>query len=99
MSSEEKDINYFSRGTGWNLCCKQTTYLLLKKEELGKLSFKEESAMKFHMAICKFCRAFKKQSELMNIWISESVKKNTLTLAPADKSNLKSLISKGLNDI
>ncbi|MGZ3863081.1 MAG: hypothetical protein ACXVPN_04695 [Bacteroidia bacterium] len=99
MSGEDKNIGYFARSTGWNLCCKQATYLLLKKEELSKLSFKEESALKFHMAICKFCRAFRKQSELMNELISKSVKISSFTLADADKNNLKSLINKGLNEI
>ncbi|MGZ3905012.1 MAG: hypothetical protein ACXVC6_15025 [Bacteroidia bacterium] len=99
MSSEEKNIHYFSHSIGWNLCCKQATYLLLRKEELTKLSFKEESALKFHMAICRFCRAFKKQSELMNELIRKSIKTNSFILAPADKNNLKALISKGLNDI
>ena len=71
MTSDEKNIAYFSKNFGWNLCCKQATYLLLKKEE-KPLSFKEEYALKFHMSICKFCRAFKIQSEMMN----EAINKN-----------------------
>lgn len=97
MSSEEKHTHYFSHGIGWNLCCKQATYLLLKKEELKKLSFKEEGALKFHMAICKFCRAFKKQSQIMNEMMHEIVLANDLKLAESYKTNLKSLINNNLN--
>src|ERR1700745_4067262 len=98
MSSEEQHIAYFG-ASAWNLCCKQATYLLLKKEELTKLSFKDESAHKFHMAICKFCRAFKKQSEIMNRLIKENIAVNSVKLADTDKNNLKILINRGLNEI
>ena len=98
MSGEEQHIKYFG-ASSWNLCCKQATYLLLKKEELTKLSFKDETALKFHMAICKFCRAFKKQSEIMNRLIHENVLASSVKLADADKDNLKSLINSNLNGI
>lgn len=98
MSSEEKHIHYFSHGIGWNLCCKQATYLLLKKEELSKLSFKEESALKFHMAICRFCRAFKKQSALINKLVHETVLATSFKLNDEKKDKLKSLINSGLNE-
>ncbi len=97
MSNEEKHTHYFSNSIRWNLCCKQATYLLLKKEEITKLSFKEETALKFHMLICKFCRTFKKQSTLINKFISENILANNVKLAEADKNNLKSLINNNLN--
>jgi hypothetical protein len=97
MSSEEKHTHYFANSIGWNLCCKQATYLLLKKEELKKLSFKEETAMKFHMAICKFCRAFKKQSAIMNRMISETVLASETTMNEPEKNKLKLLINSNLN--
>ncbi len=99
MSSEEKHTHYFSHSIGWNLCCKQATYLLLKKEELKKLSFKEESALKFHTTICKFCRAFKKQSQIINKMMHEIVLGNNLTLNNVEKNNLKSLINNNLNNM
>lgn len=97
MSSEEKYMDYFSQGTGWNLCCKQATYLLLKKEELSKLSFKEGTSLTFHMFICKFCRAFKKQSALMNKFINLSVSTNTAKLKETERNALKQLIDKNLS--
>jgi hypothetical protein len=99
MSGEEKHTHYFSNSLGWNLCCKQASYLLLKKEELIKLTFKQESALKFHLAICKFCRAFKKQSQIINNLISEVVlnDKNGAKLSDKDKDNLNLLISNNLN--
>jgi hypothetical protein len=96
MSGEEKHTNYFAH-TGWNLCCKQATYLLLKKEELQKLSFKDEAALKFHLAICKFCRAFRKQSVQMNELIARAVAEGSARLGEKDKNNLKLLIDSNLN--
>jgi len=98
MSGEDKHIHYFASAIGWNLCCKQATYLVLKKEELKKLSFKEETALKFHLAICKFCRAFRKQSALMNQAISETVLAYKTQLVPAEKDKLKLLINSNLNE-
>lgn len=93
--AEDKKIAYFDKGFGWNLCCKQATYLLLKKEETKALSFKEEYALKFHMSICKFCRAFKKQSELMNVVIKQNLQQVVL-MPETEKDNLKLLINNKL---
>lgn len=97
MSGEEKHIHYFA-GTGWNLCCKQATYLLLKKEELTKLSFKEEASLKFHLAMCRFCRAFGRQSKLMNELITETVLAAKSALGEDEKAKLKLLINSKLNE-
>jgi hypothetical protein len=97
MSVEDKNMAYFSAGVGWNLCCKQATYLLLKKEEQQKLSFKEEYALKFHMSICKLCRAFKAQSALMNQTIKQSLQQMVL-MPQTQKDNLKLLINKHLDE-
>lgn len=97
MSSEEKHTHYFA-STGWNLCCKQATYLVLKKEEVKKLSFKEEVALTFHMAICRFCRAFRKQSQLINELISETVLETGQQLKTNEKVKLKLLISSKLSE-
>jgi hypothetical protein len=97
MSGEEKHIHYFG-STGWNLCCKQATYLLLKKEELAKLSFREEASLRFHLAICRFCRAFRKQSQAMNELISETVLATKSNLNELEKTKLKLLINSRLNE-
>ena len=96
MTSEEKNTSYFSKPFGWNLCCKQATYLLLKKEEQQILSRKEEFALKFHMSICKLCKAFKKQSIIMNEAIKQNSQRIVLMPQP-EKDNLKSLINNNLN--
>ena len=97
MTSEEKNITYFSIGVGWNLCCKQATYLLLKKEEQQVLSRKEEYALKFHMRICKLCKAFKKQSEIMNETIKQNLQQMIL-MPQEEKNNLKVLINNNLDN-
>jgi hypothetical protein len=96
MSGADKNTQYFA-STGWNLCCKQATYLLLKKEELTKLSFKEEAALKFHMSICKFCRAFRKQSAIINQVIHDSILASQKNMSEADKTKLKLLINSQLS--
>ena len=96
MSAEDQNTAYFNKGFGWNLCCKQATYLLLKKEEEVELSFKEEAALKFHMSICKLCRAFKIQSAMMNDAIKQSLQ-HLVLMPQADKDKLKSLINSNLN--
>ena len=96
MSNNEPHIHYFAR-TGWNLCCKQATYLTLKKEEVKKLSFKEELALKLHMAICKFCRAFRKQSEMMNQMILKAGLQSGPTMQEDVKNKLKALVISNLN--
>ncbi len=98
MILEDKNIGYFSTGMGWNLCCKQATYLLLKKEELHKLSLKDEYSLKFHMSMCKLCRAFKMQSAIMNETIKQSLQKIVL-MPQIEKDNLKTLINNYLNKI
>lgn len=97
MSGEDRYTHYFA-GRGWNLCCKQVTYLLLKKEEVHKLSFKDETALKFHLTICKFCRAFKKQSAIMNQVIIETVLASKASLKEPEKNKLKLLINSKLNE-
>lgn len=97
MSGEEKHTHYFAH-TGWNLCCKQATYLLLKKEESKKLGFREEFALKFHMMICRFCRAFRKQSLTMNEIIRETARAADKQMSRDQKLKLKLLINSKLNE-
>jgi hypothetical protein len=98
MIAEDKNIGYFSKSFSWNLCCKQATYLLLKKEEHQKLSSKEEYSLKFHMSICKLCKAFKKQSEIMNETIKQNLQQMVL-MPKAEKDKLKILINSNLDNI
>ncbi len=96
MTSEDKNIAYFSKNFSWNLCCKQATYLLLKQEE-KPLSFKEEYALKFHMSICKLCKVFKKQSEIMNEAINKNLQQMVL-MPQTEKDKLKTLINSNLDN-
>ena len=47
------------------ITCKKATFLVSKKEE-NKLSFGERIQLKMHLAICKLCRLFEKQSWLFS---------------------------------
>lgn len=97
MSADNKHTHYFANNIGWNLCCKQATYLLLKKEEVKKLSFKEELGLRFHLSICKFCKMFRKQSAIINQMIHENVLANRAQLLQKDKEKIKLLINSNLN--
>ncbi len=90
-------ITYFQKPTSWNLCCKQATYLTLKKEAMKKLSWKEELSLSFHMLICRFCRIFKKQSELMNNLLFPTEKTPQIPLQKEEKNNFKELIINNLH--
>ena len=63
-----------------------TATMLITKSEYTKLTCIESLQLKMHLAGCKFCRRFKKQSEL----ISYAIKQD---LAPPEKSNLKVKLS------
>ncbi len=97
MSGDDKHTHYFASTIGWNLCCKQATYLLLKKEEVKELSFKEEWALKFHLSFCKFCKLFRKQSAILNQMIGKTVLTSKAQLLQRDKDKLKLLINSNLN--
>jgi hypothetical protein len=48
-----------------NPTCKETTELLTKRDTVG-LSWYESLRMKFHLAICRMCRAFDIQVGILN---------------------------------
>lgn len=53
--------------------CRQATQLVSKREE-KKLSSWEKIELAFHLFICKYCKAFAKNSELINRIISRPPK-------------------------
>ncbi len=48
--------------------CKQITMLIVKEQEV-KLSLKEKFDMHLHLIICKFCKAFRIQTRLLDAHI------------------------------
>jgi len=77
------------------LSCEKATFLVSKREE-GKLSPGERIRVAFHLLMCRFCRAFQKQSG----FISRTAKNITpaANLTPEDKlrfqKSLEELIQK-----
>lgn len=49
-----------------------TATLLITKGEFTKLSCMEQMQLKMHLAGCKFCRLFKKQSEFISYAIRQA---------------------------
>ncbi len=49
-----------------------TATLLITKDEFTRLSCVEQLQLKMHLAGCKFCRRFKKQSEFISYAIRQA---------------------------
>jgi len=47
------------------LSCEKATFLVCKREE-AKLSFSERIQVAFHLSMCRFCRAFQRQSAFIS---------------------------------
>lgn len=47
------------------ISCEKATFLISKKEE-GKLTTKERMILFIHLAMCKFCKLFEKQSAFIS---------------------------------
>lgn len=76
--------------------CKKATEMVEKKNIVG-LSFSESLKLKFHMSICKACKSYQKQSELIDTFFEN--KNGQEDLAPQIENNeLKSSIISKLNE-
>lgn len=82
--------------------CKEITMLIVKEQEL-KLSLKEKFDMHLHLMICKFCRAFRIQTRLLDAHIhklahEESSLPVNHTLDPQKKEAIQQEINKELGN-
>lgn len=78
--------------------CKQAT-LLIEKKQFKKLSLREGIELHIHLAGCRFCRLYNKQSNMINDMIQQLYReplKNDLKLDDAFKAGLKARIEAGL---
>ena len=76
--------------------CKKATEMVEKKSVVG-LSFSESLKLKLHMFICKACKTYQKQSELIDAFITDKTKQEEQ--APLIENNkLKSSIISKLNE-
>ncbi len=74
-----------------------TAAFLITKNEFIKLSSTEKIKLKLHLASCKFCHRFKKQSKLISLQIhkmNENLNRNHLTfmLSEEQKRQMKATI-------
>ena len=74
-----------------------TATLLITKGEFEKLSCREQLQLKMHLAGCKFCRRFKKQSEFISYALKQAAfppKENlSLRLSEEQKQRIKEKMS------
>ncbi len=79
--------------------CKHATFLIEKKL-IGKLTLKEQFALKFHLAGCSVCRIFLKQSMTINRMVKSLFNGNEpgdITLDDHFKQNLQERIDQYLD--
>ena len=69
------------------LSCHEATFLMAKKEE-GKLRVTERMKLKFHMAMCRFCRLFEKQARQMGVESRQIMSDSVLSPALRDRLEL-----------
>jgi hypothetical protein len=75
--------------------CKDASYLTTKAG-YAKLSFSEKAMLKFHLAICKYCRRFTKQINKIDALIKLSTDTSSLKMAPERKLTINQLITENL---
>ena len=70
----------------------------IEKSNVTKLTFKERWSIRMHLFMCKTCRVFKKDSQLMNRLLKKNWdKKEQHSYSEAEKMNLKSSLESGGN--
>lgn len=70
--------------------CEKATYLV-EKRQLSKLSFREKFGLKFHNLICRLCRHYESDSNILGKLLRSSGKrKPSRCLSEEEKARLKS---------
>lgn len=64
-------------------CRKATEFV--ERRDLQPLSMGERAGLWFHMRICKYCQAYAKQSEAIDLWMEERVGTRVDTVALEDR--------------
>ena len=75
--------------------CKKATEMVEKKSVVG-LSFSENLKLKLHLSICKACKTYQKQSELIDSFIVDKTKQEE-NIPEIENNDLKSSIISKLN--
>lgn len=78
--------------------CKKAT-LLIEKQDMARLTFKEVFELRLHLFGCSFCRIYKKQSALINQMVRQLFmdSRNNTKLDEAFKKDLQDKIEQELN--
>ena len=79
--------------------CKKAT-LLIEKQEMARLTFKEAFELRLHLFGCSFCRIYKKQSAVINQMVRQLFHDSSLKGAKLDdafKKDLQDRIENELN--
>jgi hypothetical protein len=66
------------------LSCRHATLLISKKQH-AELTFKEAAQLKLHLAICKFCKRFQQQTNLIGRLAKKIQQQQTAVLSEEKK--------------
>ncbi len=74
-----------------HITCKKATYLISKHEE-QKITLIEWMRLKFHLAICSFCKQFQKQTRFIGEHAHNAQEFHSLKLTDYQKESIKQLL-------
>lgn len=81
-----------------NLSCKKATEMV-EQDKIVSLSFVDKMKLKIHLSICKACKNYEKQSQLIDDFFSKN-NKTSIEDAPIEENpKLKTIILKKINEI
>ena len=70
--------------------CKEATLLIVKKQE-GKLSWGDKIRLRFHVMMCKFCKLFENDVQLIDGHIHDCIEEYNIDyrMSEPDKNHIK----------
>jgi hypothetical protein len=74
-----------------HITCKKATYLISKKEE-RRLTIIEWARLKFHLAICSYCKLFEQQTKMIGENVKHTHEYKDLKLSDVIKSKIIQLL-------
>lgn len=78
-----------------NLSCNKATEMV-EKEKVIKITWSEKFKLKLHLSVCKVCKAYKTNSDLMDNFF-EKENPNTKNIEVTENKELKEAIISKLN--
>ena len=78
--------------TWYKFGCKDASYLKVKSSYTS-LNWSEKLLYNFHLLICKYCRKFVEQIEIMDKWIKSKGNKASISMSDSKKTAINQQIN------